>query len=410
MTRLTLFVVLLAVFSMLILGCSAPDPVTSPVEPERVTETDSHQLWGYYRFLIDPAGPSIEVVPVRQIDLHKNVKQFVLPPACMDCIKIQPTGPYNNNILPVDVTLKNPTALTGFDIRGILITNDSDIRLENPDSWTGLYDDGGLITINPFKAYAKVVANRAFGPELSFTEHYDVYLSNFGKVNQIDYAIDASFPGRAKEPYEISGFNVSGDIDDLGNNTVTLSVDVFAAADNVNEVVMNAGALGFSSELNFINTSGDTWEYDFTNDFNVAPGDYECEIRASTSSSGLSLYSIVTLTVVEFVVSFSNDIQPIYNTYCTSCHSSVGPPLGLDLTPGNSYAKTVGVAAQQTTMNLIEPSAFALSYLWAKVRGVQDGFPFVGSGARMPMNGPPWVSPDEEALLVAWIDAGALDN
>ena len=67
MIRIMSYAVLLAVFAAFAFGCSASEPVTTPMEPVRVTSTDSHELLGYYRLMINPSIPSVEVIQVRQI-------------------------------------------------------------------------------------------------------------------------------------------------------------------------------------------------------------------------------------------------------------------------------------------------------------------------------------------------------
>ena len=206
MFRMITLAAILAIGIFAILGCSQSSPVGVPTQPafDRTSDWDDHALWGYYRFYLDPAGPTVEVEPLRQVAKHWNVKSFVLPPNCPDCVKVKPTGPYKNNILPITVTLKNPQQIAGYDVRGILISNDEGAYLANPDNYTDLFDDGGPITINPFKAYATIVPNRKFGPGESHEAAFTIYLEKFNKVAIIDYAIDANWPGRAKEPYLIS--------------------------------------------------------------------------------------------------------------------------------------------------------------------------------------------------------------
>ena len=241
MTKTIVSFAIIAIIALAMLGCSESQPlVTGPSnEVARATESDGHVIWGYYHLYIDPVAQTVEVVPARQASKHANVKPYVTPPACMDCIKIQPTGPYKNDLLPVDITLKNPTQLTGYDVRGILLSDDEGAFLFNPDNFTDLFDNGGPININPFKAFAKEETNRAFGPDAQHTEHFVLYLTSFGKVAVIDYAVDASWPTRAKEPYMLGVPYQLGILDSYGLEECIIESNVYAANDDVNEVLLD---------------------------------------------------------------------------------------------------------------------------------------------------------------------------
>jgi hypothetical protein len=170
--------IVLTVSILVTLGCSQAGPVgTAPTSPaiDRSSEADGHVLLGYYRLYVDAGAGSVEVIPSRTVEGHFNVKPYVLPPNCNDCVKTKVTGPFQNNILPVDVTLKNPTQIKGHDVRGILLSDDPDAYLANPDNYTDLFDDGGDVNINPFKAFADTVIDRSFSPGESYTKSYNLY-------------------------------------------------------------------------------------------------------------------------------------------------------------------------------------------------------------------------------------------
>jgi hypothetical protein len=415
MTKAAYFFLIIVIGALVVFGCSQASPVIPTLQPaaDRTTDSDEHMLWGYYRFYIDPAGATVSIIPVRQVEKHYNVKTFLNPPNCNDCITIQPTGPYNNQIIPLDITLKNPEAVTGYDVRGILLSDDAGAYLNNPDSYTGLFDNGGLVNINPFKAYAKTETDRAFGPGASFTEHYDIFLSTFGKVAVVDYAVDASWPSRAKEPYDLKFSYSYGALDNYGYQTITIGVEVHADNDDVDEVLIDCSSMGFAQDILFMQTTAtEFWEASFENTPLAGTGNYECLLKASTESSAKYLYNYVEITVIEGnpPKSLQNDIQPIFDDNCILCHQSTLPPLGLDLTEGNAYSNTVNVDSEQSSFKRIAPDVAMDSYLVGKIVGIHQFLPFLGSGDRMPKNGPPYLSTDEIQLIKDWIDQGALDN
>ncbi len=415
MMKKVIFAAILICGISLMLGCSQPSPVevTATTGLERNPETNGHMLLGYYEIYLDPSGPSIEVVPSRQMAKHYNVKSFVLPPACMDCVQTQPMGPYKNKILPMLITLKNPQPVAGYDVRGIIISNDPGLTLNNPDNYTSLFDDGGAVTINPFKAFAADVTKRKFGAGESHSVQFNLYLEKFGKVTKINYAVDASWPGRAKEPYLIGTPWVNGQLDSYGVNDVKVKLEVYAAGDNVDEVTVDLTSLGFDEPFVCSFESGDIWTTDIFKNTPLAPeGVYKGLAMASTASSNEFLYQYFDVIVVlgEPLVLFSEDVQPVFDNMCTSCHQSVSPPEDLDLTEGNAYSHLVNVDSQQSPLKLVLPESAFESYLIGKIWGIHDLPPFEGSGERMPKNGPPWVSDEDTQKITTWIMQGALDN
>ena len=82
---------------------------------------------------------------------------------CEACIEINVNSfdPVTR-ILDVDVLLRNSIGINGYDVRGILYTDEAGHLLTNPDNWTDLYDIPGGRDINPFKAYNKDDYYRSF--------------------------------------------------------------------------------------------------------------------------------------------------------------------------------------------------------------------------------------------------------
>jgi hypothetical protein len=302
----------------------------------------------------------------------------------------------------------NPTPLKGFDIRGIIVSDDPGVGLANPDDYTDLFDNGGAVTINPFKAYAKAVTDRSFGPGELFTEHYDLWLLNFGKVAMVDFAIDASWPGRAKEPYKIGGPFINGEIDDTGQNIVEITADVFAANNDVDEVWLDCSTMGFSGPLAMQYVSGTTWKIDFQNTPQAPASTYRCLVKASTASSAKFLYDYFNLTVVPGtpMVSLADDVQPIFDAKCTYCHDGGEPP---DLRAGYTWAALVNADSHQSSVPLVSPGDPYLSYNQAKIRGTHKNAPYNGSGKQMPWFDP-YITPQELEIIDTWIEQGALNN
>jgi hypothetical protein len=100
------------------------------------------------------------------------------------------------------------------------------------------------------------------------------------------------------------------------------------------------------------------------------------------------------------LVSFSSQIQPIFNSQCTGCHGGSG---GLTVTAGASYNNLVNINAQSSCPSLkrVHPNDAANSVLYKKVSGNT-------CGSRMPSGGA--LSTGDITLIHDWIDQGANNN
>ncbi len=101
-------------------------------------------------------------------------------------------------------------------------------------------------------------------------------------------------------------------------------------------------------------------------------------------------------------ISFSTDIQSVFNNNCIQCHNQ-NHPTGLNLTEGNSYNLLVNVNSTNYAPNLrIEPFSLENSVLWHKIS--RDGV----FGGGMPPTQP--LSNFDIEKIEAWINGGALNN
>jgi hypothetical protein len=108
---------------------------------------------------------------------------------------------------------------------------------------------------------------------------------------------------------------------------------------------------------------------------------------------------------VQSGISFSSQIQPIFDNHsygCTSCH---GGNAGLFLTRGQSYANLVNVQAQAGSCvgrKRVQPGDASSSVLFLRVSGFS-------CGDRMPQGANP-ISPTDVNLIRDWINQGARNN
>ncbi len=102
-------------------------------------------------------------------------------------------------------------------------------------------------------------------------------------------------------------------------------------------------------------------------------------------------------------VSFSSSIQPIFTSFCTSCHQAGGASSFLPLTTGVSYINLVNKTSTQSGGGtLVIPGNSADSILYKRVSGSSVGL-------QMPRLSTP-LSTTDQNLIKTWIDEGAKDN
>ncbi len=100
-------------------------------------------------------------------------------------------------------------------------------------------------------------------------------------------------------------------------------------------------------------------------------------------------------------LSFSEDVQSIFDRRCTPCHIP-GPSGGMSLQT-NGRAALVGIRSQCDPAAVrVFPGEPENSALWHKLSGT-------GCGSRMPLGGP-YLGPLELSRVRTWIEQGALDN
>jgi hypothetical protein len=111
------------------------------------------------------------------------------------------------------------------------------------------------------------------------------------------------------------------------------------------------------------------------------------------------------------LMSFTENIQPIFDDHCVVCHRSGGPVgraafTGLILTPADSYGTLVNKPAVQSTGMRVLPFNADNSVLYQRTAGI--GFASV-VGERMPLETPPIDQKDLD-LIKTWINMGAMDD
>jgi len=303
-SSLKLALLVAALLSIIATGCSNRGGTLQPPlealdqSDYRGQSTYNHALWGIWEIRYDISALRADVAPARELMVHFNVTDYLLPPACNDCLKFN-VNSFNTTtrIMDVDVTLKNPTALTGHDVRGILYTDDAGHDLAIANGWTGLFDIPGGGNINPFNSFAKNSPKRAFAGSAEYTEKYFVYIPIPPKYDAIKFAVDASWPGNCKEPYAITGFTQEK-LYDAGGGQAMIQVRVKDWQKDVNKVTLSAKTITGVDFLQLYNVADDVWGVYIKNESGAPPGEYSARLIATSTGSGsIAFYDYVTIKV-----------------------------------------------------------------------------------------------------------------
>ncbi len=307
--------ILATVFLVAIVGCSGggnpiapvvddnnPQEYRSPLLDSNITEADcaGHDVMLYCTFVLNLEDMTVDVVENHSAMGHYNVKQMLNDPfVCpnLNCIVVQLTGfdPVEK-IYTVDVILRNPTFVLGYDVRGIMFLNPSkDTALLNPDNYIQLFDP--LEQINPFKAFAKSAPDRQFPPASVYDEIYQVYIPPPPPLFNINYAVDVSWPGNCKEPYEIIDIDYNGNLTPSGGSG-TISCRVNDHQDDVESVQVDLHGLTGGIEDMIYDPVEELWSLTFSNEMMQPIGDYTALIAAKSEDYNVKLYDYVDFAVV----------------------------------------------------------------------------------------------------------------
>ncbi len=303
---------------LLVVSCSTGNGIPStPGLAEGVNSFNrdadaSHLLFGAWDLYLDPDLHAVDVLPLRDTDAHFNITQMVTPPACNDCLEFNVVGfDTQTRIMEVAVTLHNKFLVFGYDVRGILMTNDAGHLLTQPDNWTDLFDIPGGMDINPFMAFAKSALGRKFNPNDGYTEHYFVYIPVPPQYSAIRYCVEASWPGNCKEPYNIASFHQAGPLYSITGASVDLGLDVHDWQGDVDSVFMWAGDINGAKSTQFEYAFGEHWTAKLVNEKGAPAGEYQVRIGATSGTQGNNtLWDVVTITISDTTDPFIFEMDP----------------------------------------------------------------------------------------------------
>ncbi len=348
------FAVVIAVLVLCAVGCSGGgNPVTPQDNPsdqlikdfEKSQIADGRYLWGIWTVGIDPVAERCDVTQDREAAPHWDVKDFIMPPNCSNCFVAKFKGMISEGVYKIDVTLRNPTGLTGHDVRGTVF-NKGVLELRNPDSYTLILTPPGNTQPKPFVAY-DTGYGRPFPAGSVHTETFNVFNLFHPDYSTIMFAVDASWPGNCKEPYAVTNCAATGWLANDGSNSVKILCDVYDWQDDVQSVFVDLTAIGGTTHTAMTKVSQYTWQVEGVSyqAGGYLPGKYKALITALSAGSMVhkDTFNYVELTVTAPGAT-GNFVAELTNWALTGAHA---PGTCLDLAvvgadDGSSYTMVCG--------------------------------------------------------------------
>ncbi|MFH1676839.1 MAG: PQQ-binding-like beta-propeller repeat protein [bacterium] len=310
-------------------GTNSGQSLTPPIDAEKHLRKD-RSIWGVWELSIDPETFEPTIVPSRMLEAHYDVTKAVTTPNCPTCIgiKVLNIDPVTH-IFTLDITLLNPLkVITGYDVRANLLFPAGDNReLVNADGFTTIFDDTTPADRNPFMAFAKTVANRAFGPKTVQEEIFEIKFPLPYNL-KVYFVIDASYPSNQEEPYQIDNKVLTGGINECNSTEGWLSVDMQDWQNNVTSVKLDLKPLG-GAIVDMEHVINNHYRYYLNNKYGVSAGTYPLWIEAYSENTTFALYDKYFLEVapctnwppqwdttvgVVAVNSVENGLEVIYGT------------------------------------------------------------------------------------------------
>ena len=197
--------IILVLITLISIGCSGVVPAVSSTEDDITGETGrvpQYQTWADGTLSWNEASANLEFIPTRMAEGHHDVWPFLNPPECYDCVLINVTAhdPVAKT-LTAEVTLRNPTPLSGFFVRGLVIADPTtSLEMLNQHYWWKPADFSPEQTPAPFRIFAVADTEYRFGSGESHMQEYQFSYGSLADFGKCEYRVIARFP---KSPGEI---------------------------------------------------------------------------------------------------------------------------------------------------------------------------------------------------------------
>ena len=208
-------IIIASILLLLIVGCSSGSltPVAPKIETADISAVThnnnqspcTHVPLGVYELALNNDG-TFEVTQIRSEETHINVKNMLFPPKCLDCFVAQLLSVVGEH-WQFSFTIKNPSSITGYDCR-VIVLDSGDITILDPTSYTTTFAlPNDPDPINPFVVFDTGNGQNKWIPGATATSIVNFFKPTTAKFSKIIFAIDASYPGNQDDPYKITGLN-----------------------------------------------------------------------------------------------------------------------------------------------------------------------------------------------------------
>ncbi len=327
------------------------------VPPDTSDDQESRIVLAYYRLVINEEG-ECSINPVRQAEAHIDVTSYIFPPSCSDCFTGELVS-LNGNDWTFNFTLKNPTNITGYDVRAILLDTGQISLITQPDSYTTAFaEESDTTPRNPYYIFDSLQGQNEWGPLTTGSREVSLTRPEGAGFYEIDIVIDASWPENQDEPVQVTQTALTNAlIHNDGSDSTDLTCRVDDWQDNVDWVIADLSELGGSSASRLSN---------------LGNGQY--------SRTGITCASAIEAGTKTIWITASSGSGEVHNYITVEVKQGTEPPPPPPPPPGDNAAWTVLVYLHATDLpdtydiNELEMSGsidgeLNLLVLWDKASG-----------------------------------------
>ncbi len=259
-------------------------------------ESEGHECWGHYFLVVDEENMTCDVVPNRAADAHYDVTWVT--DICPTCVTVKLTNfDPGTRTFWLELHTKNPCNKIGRDVRFIIdLDQTGEYDMLDPHNYTKLHDPTDIP--NPFRALAIEQPNRSFLPAANHVSNFMLYISeNHVPLTNIPFIIDASYPNRCQEPYEMTDIEIEGEFPPGGGGSVTVDLVSWDSQDDHGEVWLRTGGIFTAADILMtpgadVGDHGKAYTATFSNTLGGGSGLTPILIEAYTDDLGVEPYPL----------------------------------------------------------------------------------------------------------------------
>jgi hypothetical protein len=317
--RVVFIFALALVMNLLIAGCGGgiQPPIIPPQDGnlpkdnnQRPGEPDepefTHFLFGSAYLEYNSQSGQIHRATNHTSQAHYNLTDPLSPPLCPDCITVEQLwhDEVEHNI-GLKISLRNPTAFTFYDVRGIMRGGEGLLMLDS-DGFTDLFSPETGVH-NPFLAYCLENPDIDFAPDYTSERTYSLIYVELSDLD-IDFIVEGSHPGHCEEPAIVRVVALNDANFTAWEGTATITIKAIDRQDDIALVAAHSPDI-WDGVKEAAYSGNSTYELEFDNENHAYPGVYPV-IFAARSHDDPNDLTIIQSAYVE--VHHSQDANVFY--------------------------------------------------------------------------------------------------